>query len=237
MASATNNKKRSLKRKNLPSKKISGVKSQEAPPNQQPQFRPPSVQPQIQVPQNIQPPSKMEQIVQNINQSKYFAGIIMILMNMGSRYISMELSDRHESILGHPIVRRLMLFTVFFTATRDIWISLILTACFVILVTGVFHDNSKFCMIPKRYRKGETIVTKDDISKAEKILALARKQSEKNQSTKKGEEGVKNKKGSNKGNMKKNKSGLGGYDGNNSYLQNLENFKNYRRKNNKIKKM
>ena len=48
-------------------------------------------------------------------------------------------------------------------------------------------------MIPKRYRKGETIVTKDDISKAEKILALARKQSEKNQSTKKGEEGVKNK--------------------------------------------
>ena len=135
--------------------------------------------PRLMVPPTTQvQPSRLQTIVHNINQSKYFAGIIMILMNMGSRYISLELSERHESILGHPMVRRLMLFTVFFTATRDIWISLGLTACFVILVTGIFHDESRFCMIPERYRKGKKVVTKSDIEKAEKVLALARQQQE-----------------------------------------------------------
>ena len=129
-------------------------------------------------PTEIPQPSTLQTIVNNINQSKYFAGIIMILMNMGSRYISLELSERHESILGHPMVRRLMLFTVFFTATRDVWISLGLTACFVILVTGIFHDESRFCMIPERYRKGKKVVTKSDIEKAERVLALARQQQE-----------------------------------------------------------
>ena len=57
--------------------------------------------PRLMVPQtDIPQPSTLQTIVNNINQSKYFAGIIMILMNMGSRYISLELSERHESILG-----------------------------------------------------------------------------------------------------------------------------------------
>ena len=58
-----------------------------------------------------------------LNNNKYFVGIIMILLNLGSKYISIELSNSQEKILGSPIIRRLILFTVFFTATRDIWIS------------------------------------------------------------------------------------------------------------------
>ena len=47
------------------------------------------------------------------------------------------------------IVRRLLIFTIAFTATRDIMISRVLTASFIILVSGLFHDDSQFCLIPK----------------------------------------------------------------------------------------
>jgi len=159
----------------------------------------------------------LERLVQNINQSKYFAGIIMILMNMGSKYISLELSDRHESILGHPMVRRIMLFTVFFTATRDIWISLILTACFIILITGVFHDNSRFCMIPKKFQKSkkhknsQRKVSDKEVKQAKEILEIAEKQKSESNISKKIH--------------KKEKQQLDRY-----FLNNLENFKNYKKK-------
>ena len=159
----------------------------------------------------------LERLIQNINQSKYFAGIIMILMNMGSKYISLELSERHESILGHPMVRRIMWFTVFFTATRDIWISLILTACFVILITGVFHDNSRFCMIPKKFRKskthknGQRKISDKEVKQAKEILEIAEKQKSESNVSKKI--------------RKKEKQQLDRY-----FLNNLENFKNYKKK-------
>ena len=178
-------------------------------------------------PTEIQQPSTLQTIINNINQSKYFAGIIMILMNMGSRYISLELSERHESILGHPMVRRLMLFTVFFTATRDVWISLGLTACFVILVTGIFHDESRFCMIPERYRKGKKVVTKSDIEKAERVLALARQQQEQGQAspkTKSKGHKVKTEKRQENTRMKRSRRQKQDL----YYLHNLENFRNFK---------
>lgn len=189
----------------------------------------PSNDPRPMVPPTTQvQPSRLQTIVHNINQSKYFAGIIMILMNMGSRYISLELSERHESILGHPMVRRLMLFTVFFTATRDIWISLGLTACFVILVTGIFHDESRFCMIPERYRKGKKVVTKSDVEKAERVLALARQQQEQGKASpkakSKGRKVTTEKRQENTRMKRSRRQKQDMY-----YLHNLENFRNFRK--------
>ena len=100
----------------------------------------------------------------------------MILLNVGSKYVSMELSERHESILGHPLIRRLFIFAVVFTATRDLWISILLTAAFIVLVTGL-HDDSQFCLIPKRYRvfkdekkSQQQQIRESDVQQAKEIL-------------------------------------------------------------------
>ena len=118
--------------------------------------------------------------IEVLNNNKYFVGIIMILLNLGSKYISVELSQSQEKILGSPVIRRLILFTVFFTATRDIWISFLLTAAFVILVGGIFNDDSEYCLIPKRYRSYDydknQKISEQDIAKAKEIISLSEKQ-------------------------------------------------------------
>jgi hypothetical protein len=124
-------------------------------------------------------------LLESINSNKYFVGIIMILLNIGSRYISLELSKIHENVLGSLIVRRLIVFTVVFTATRDIWVSIILTASFIILVSGLFNEKSKYCMIPKKYiylsdEGGKTKITNEQIENAKKILEYAEKKNPKN---------------------------------------------------------
>jgi hypothetical protein len=107
-----------------------------------------------------------------LNNSKLFAGIIMILLNLGSRYIVMELSETHEEFLNNVIIRRIIVFTVVFTATRDIITSLILTGAFIILVSGLFNEDSKFCILPKKPKKK---YNKNDIQNANKVIDWANK--------------------------------------------------------------
>lgn len=114
-----------------------------------------------------------------LNNSRYFAGITMILLNLGSKYISMDLSQTHEKILGSKIIRRLLIFVVVFTATRDIWTSIIITSAFIILVSGLFHDDSNYCLIPKNLQTENTSqkkITKEEIEYAQKIIEQAKKQ-------------------------------------------------------------
>jgi|TARA_B110000261_G_C12924596_1_gene293858 hypothetical protein len=115
------------------------------------------------------------QKINSLNQSKVFAGILMILMNLGSKYISLELSETQEEFLSNIIIRRIVVFVVAFIATRDIIISFVLTGVFILLVSGLFNDNSDLCIIKKNNPQTK-IITKDDVLKAKKIIKKYEKQ-------------------------------------------------------------
>ena len=83
------------------------------------------------------------------NENKFFFGLTMILFNLGSKYIVMDLSKSHEVFLKSTIVRRLTIFCMFFVATKDIYASLIMTAVFVIFALGIFNEKSSVSVLPK----------------------------------------------------------------------------------------
>jgi hypothetical protein len=113
-----------------------------------------------------------------LNNSKYFTAIMMLLMNLGARYISLELSQFHEELLSNVIVRRILVFTVVFISTRDIKVSLISTALFVILVSGIFNEDSKYCILPGRNNRR---ITKEDYHYAQSIIDKYNRQMKKQQ--------------------------------------------------------
>ena len=108
-------------------------------------------------------------IIQNLNNSKFFAGILMILMNLGSKYISLELSETQDEFFSYIVIRRIMIFVIVFIATKDIITSIIITSCFVVLVSGLFNENSKFCLI-KNNCKQTKVIYKEQVEKAKKVL-------------------------------------------------------------------
>lgn len=118
-----------------------------------------------------------------LNNSKFFAGIVMILMNIGSKYITIELSKSQEQYLKNTVGRQLLIFAISWMGSRDILIALALTAIFVTLTDHLFNEDSKFCIIPKKYRNYERIldldkdnvVTEDEVKKANEILEKAKK--------------------------------------------------------------
>ena len=82
-----------------------------------------------------------------LNENKYFIGIMMILVNIGSRFIISELSDTHKKMINNTILRKLFIFGVFFMATRDISISIILTILFVFFISELFNENSEISLL------------------------------------------------------------------------------------------
>ena len=104
-----------------------------------------------------------------LNNSKYLAGLSMLILNLGSKYISMELSSSHEELLSNRIFRRFIIFTVVFISTRDIWVSFIITCIFIIFVSNLFNENSNYCLIKKPRNKFYKI-TKLDYEKAKQII-------------------------------------------------------------------
>ena len=104
-----------------------------------------------------------------LNQSKYFAGVMMLLLNLGSKYISMELSETQDELFKNKVIRRFLIFTVLFVATRDIFISLVLTGIFIILVSGLFNENSRYSIITKPVLQH---ITDEEYRKSLKIIKM-----------------------------------------------------------------
>ncbi len=83
-------------------------------------------------------------ILQYIESSPFFAGIMMLLLNIGSRYITHEYSSNDEEYQQNILLRRLAIFAVCFIGTRSVVVSVILTAAFVILSAGIFRGKSEY---------------------------------------------------------------------------------------------
>ena len=111
----------------------------------------------------------LDKTIKNLNSSKYFAGLMILFLNLSSRYLALELSETQEQMLSNKLIRRFIIFTVVFVSTRDIWVSFIITAVFIILVSGLFNENSKYCIMTKPVIKQ---VTPDDVAEAKKVLKL-----------------------------------------------------------------
>jgi hypothetical protein len=76
--------------------------------------------------------------------SPFFIGIMMLLLNVGSRYITHEFSDDDKEYSQNILLRRLTIFAVCFVGTRDIVTSILLTAAFVVVAGGLFRGKGPF---------------------------------------------------------------------------------------------
>lgn len=122
-----------------------------------------------------------------INNSKIFAGIIMIMLNIGSKYITIKLSKSQEEYFKNSIARQLLIFSIVWMGTRDVILSLFLTATFIILTDHLFNEESNFCVIPASLKNHAHIldtnndgyVSKEEVENAMKIVEKANKQKRK----------------------------------------------------------
>ena len=86
--------------------------------------------------------SPFEAIIGSFNGNLYFIGIMMLVLNLGGRFLAMEITKDQELFFQNPWVRRFLIFVVLFVATRNILVAFWLTVIVVIVLGFLFNENS-----------------------------------------------------------------------------------------------
>lgn len=123
----------------------------------------------------------------SINSSKLIAGLAMIILNLFSKYVVVDLSKSQEAFIRNTITREILIFIIVFVGTKDILMSILITAAFVILSSTIFNEKSRFCIMPHKYKNLEKIldanndgyISEKEVKEAEEILHKARLQKHK----------------------------------------------------------
>lgn len=93
-------------------------------------------------------------MLQALNDSKFFLGIMLLVLNIGSRHLVDEFSANPEEYNRNLILRRFAVFAVCFVGTRDLIVSILLTAAFIIISTGVSMKNREGMENQKKVEPG-----------------------------------------------------------------------------------
>jgi len=129
--------------------------------------------------------------VQALNGSKVFAGIMIITLNIVSRFVNIKLSKTMESYLKYTFSKYVLVFTIAWMGTRDIYIALFIMSCFIIVSDFLFDEESMFCVLPEEFKdhhltileENENMenVTDEEITKAKKVIEKAKQQNKDNE--------------------------------------------------------
>ena len=119
----------------------------------------------------------LNSIIQNINKNQYITGIAVLILNVVSKYVQINLTRSQENFIKSAFTRELLIFTILFTSTRDLIKSFYLTAVFIFLSSTVFNEKSNYCLIPEKYLiyedildfNNDNIVSENEVEKAKNI--------------------------------------------------------------------
>ena len=89
--------------------------------------------------------------ISSLNNSKLFAGLMIITLNIASKFVTVKLSKTMEAYLKYTFSRQILIFTIAWMGTRDIYIALIISLVFMIFMDFLFNEESAFCCLPSEF--------------------------------------------------------------------------------------
>ena len=125
--------------------------------------------------------SNIKKFFDNLASNKLFLGLMMIFMNIGSRFVEIKFTKGQEMILKN-IAREVMIFVIAFMGSRDFLTALLITTCFIILSQFIFNENSNYNLIPKKYKdlmkqidtNNDGVISKKELDDALKTISKAK---------------------------------------------------------------
>ena len=123
--------------------------------------------------------------VKTINESKIFAGLMIIILNIASKFVNLKLSKTVESYMKNTFSRNILVFAIAWMGTRDMWVALLITIVVILSMDYFFNEESLFCCLPEQFTNYHLSLlddsnsncksfTVEDVEKAYQILEKAK---------------------------------------------------------------
>lgn len=93
----------------------------------------------------------MHNVIMRLNQSKIFAGIMIITLNIASRFVNIKLSNSMESYLKYTFSKQILIFAIAWMGTRDIYVALIIMLLYTLIMDVLFNEECAYCILPEQF--------------------------------------------------------------------------------------
>lgn len=91
-------------------------------------------------------------LFQVLNESKFFWALMMLGLQIGGRFVEVELSQVQRKFLSGPFFKALLIFTMCFMPTKDVAIALTVSGLYILFVSGLFHEESQISILPEHLK-------------------------------------------------------------------------------------
>jgi hypothetical protein len=89
--------------------------------------------------------------IQDINGSKIFAGLVVVTLNIASKFVNIRLSKTVEAYLKHTFSRDVLIFCIVWMGSREIYIAAAVTLCFILFMDFLLNEDSPYCILPESF--------------------------------------------------------------------------------------
>jgi len=90
---------------------------------------------------------------------EHLSMIFLILVQVGGRYLKIELTPAQQKIINNGVIQSIILFAIILMATKNIGNSLIIV-CFIYLCVNIlFNENHKYNILSKKWLLEENIIS------------------------------------------------------------------------------
>jgi hypothetical protein len=88
-----------------------------------------------------------------LSTSKLFAGMMIILLNISSKFVTIKLSKSMESYLKYTFSRNVLIFAIAFVGSRDIYVATFITLLFILFMDYLLNEESGLCILPDSFKE------------------------------------------------------------------------------------
>ncbi len=122
----------------------------------------------------------IDKTIRDLNTSKIFAGLMIITLNISSRFVNIKLSKSMEGYLKYTFSKQILIFAIVWMGTRDIYTSFGIVILFTILTEYLWNEESEMCCLSDDFKsyhmeKVDGDISDEDIKKAKEVLEKAEK--------------------------------------------------------------
>jgi hypothetical protein len=85
--------------------------------------------------------------------------LFLILVQIGGRYLKIELTKAQQRIINDPLVQAIILFAIILMATKNVFLTCVIVIVFYLFVFVLFNENSKYNVLSKKWLKNENLIS------------------------------------------------------------------------------
>lgn len=95
--------------------------------------------------------------------------IFLILVQVGGRYLRIELTPAQQKIINNVVIQSLILFAIILMATKNVVNSLIIVSFVYLCVKILFNENHKYNILSKKWLMEENIISSNNYKSLKEI--------------------------------------------------------------------